>query len=128
MTFGSFGGAIGLPCSEPFGNECFDTHLIEADGKLNVDEFENFVKEVNLAACGRNYVVVSIMGPQSSDPFSLSRSKTTHGIWLGRCAGIEPCTLVMDVEGCDGGERGEMSAYATYIGQRIIYAYDCQVL
>uniref|UniRef100_A0A7N2R4B8 GB1/RHD3-type G domain-containing protein n=1 Tax=Quercus lobata TaxID=97700 RepID=A0A7N2R4B8_QUELO len=34
-------------------------------------------------------------------------SQTTKGIWLARCAGIEPCTLVMDLEGTDGRERGE---------------------
>lgn len=36
------------------------------------------------------------------------RSQTTKGIWLARCAGIEPCTLVMDLEGTDGRERGEV--------------------
>ncbi|GKV00869.1 hypothetical protein SLEP1_g13481 [Rubroshorea leprosula] len=35
------------------------------------------------------------------------RSQTTKGIWLARCAGIEPCTLVMDLEGTDGREHGE---------------------
>uniref|UniRef100_A0A9I9E9F4 GB1/RHD3-type G domain-containing protein n=1 Tax=Cucumis melo TaxID=3656 RepID=A0A9I9E9F4_CUCME len=35
----------------------------------------------------------------------LSRSQTTKGIWLARCTGIEPCTLVMDLEGTDGRER-----------------------
>lgn len=39
---------------------------------------------------------------------SFSRSQTTKGIWLARCAGIEPCTLVMDLEGTDGRERGEV--------------------
>lgn len=27
---------------------------------------------------------------------------------MARCAGIEPCTLVMDLEGTDGRERGEV--------------------
>lgn len=36
------------------------------------------------------------------------RSQTTKGIWLAKCAGIEPCTLVMDLEGTDGRERGEV--------------------
>ncbi|THU44683.1 hypothetical protein C4D60_Mb02t09940 [Musa balbisiana] len=35
------------------------------------------------------------------------RSQTTKGIWLARCADIEPCTIVMDLEGTDGRERGE---------------------
>lgn len=36
------------------------------------------------------------------------RSQTTKGIWLAKCAEIEPCTLVMDLEGTDGRERGEV--------------------
>ncbi|XP_039049489.1 protein ROOT HAIR DEFECTIVE 3-like isoform X3 [Hibiscus syriacus] len=35
------------------------------------------------------------------------RSQTTKGIWMAKCAGLEPCTLVMDLEGTDGRERGE---------------------
>jgi len=27
---------------------------------------------------------------------------------MARCVGIEPCTLVMDLEGTDGRERGEV--------------------
>ncbi|KAL6972721.1 hypothetical protein U1Q18_026894 [Sarracenia purpurea var. burkii] len=116
-------------------SECCSTHLIDGDGTLNVAGIENFMKEVKLAECGLSYVVVSIMGPQSSGmnyyfrkllftcctsgafPQSCSmnyfllklplRSQTTKGIWLARCPGIEPCTLVMDLEGTDGRERGE---------------------
>lgn len=40
--------------------------------------------------------------------FFFFRSQTTKGIWLAKCAGIEPCTLVMDLEGTDGRERGEV--------------------
>ena len=36
------------------------------------------------------------------------RSQTTQGIWLSKAAGIEPCTLVCDIEGTDGRERGEV--------------------
>lgn len=36
------------------------------------------------------------------------RSQTTKGIWMARCTGIEPCTIVMDLEGTDGRERGEV--------------------
>lgn len=35
------------------------------------------------------------------------RTQTTKGIWMARCTGIEPCTIVMDLEGTDGRERGE---------------------
>lgn len=36
------------------------------------------------------------------------RSQTTKGIWLAKCVGIEPSTMVMDLEGTDGRERGEV--------------------
>ncbi|KAL2462644.1 Protein ROOT HAIR DEFECTIVE 3 [Forsythia ovata] len=102
---------------------CCSTHLIDGDGNFNVDGIENFMKEVKLAECGLSYAVVSIMGPQSSGKSTLlnylfgtnfremdafkGRSQTTKGIWMARCVGIEPCTLVMDLEGTDGRERGE---------------------
>ena len=38
------------------------------------------------------------------------RTQTTKGIWMEREGGIEPCTLVMDLEGTDGREmrRGDV--------------------
>ncbi|KAE9584683.1 putative P-loop containing nucleoside triphosphate hydrolase [Lupinus albus] len=99
------------------------TQLLDGDGVFNVSGIETFMKEVKLAECGLSYAVVSIMGPQSSGKSTLlnhlfgtnfremdafkGRSQTTKGIWMARCAGIEPCTLVMDLEGTDGRERGE---------------------
>ncbi|XP_027334316.1 protein ROOT HAIR DEFECTIVE 3 isoform X2 [Abrus precatorius] len=102
---------------------CCSTQLIDGDGTFNVSGIETFMKEVKLAECGLSYAVVSIMGPQSSGKSTLlnnlfgtnfremdafkGRSQTTKGIWMARCSGIEPCTLVMDLEGTDGRERGE---------------------
>lgn len=102
---------------------CCATHLIDGDGAFNVSGIENFMKDVKLTECGLSYAVVSIMGPQSSGKSTLlnhlfhtnfremdafkGRSQTTKGIWMARCVGIEPCTLVMDLEGTDGRERGE---------------------
>ncbi|KAG5025927.1 hypothetical protein JHK86_021841 [Glycine max] len=102
---------------------CCSTQLIDGDGTFNVSGVESFMKEVKLAECGLSYAVVSIMGPQSSGKSTLlnnlfgtnfremdafkGRSQTTKGIWMARCADIEPCTLVMDLEGTDGRERGE---------------------
>ncbi|KAM3272111.1 hypothetical protein ACQJBY_042352 [Aegilops geniculata] len=76
-----------------------------------------------VAGCGLSYAVVAIMGPQSSGKSTLlnllfgtnfremdafrGRSQTTKGIWMARCVGVEPCTVVMDLEGTDGRERGE---------------------
>ncbi|XP_061372478.1 protein ROOT HAIR DEFECTIVE 3 homolog 1-like [Gastrolobium bilobum] len=103
--------------------KCCSTQLIDGDGTFNISGIENFMKEVKLGECGLSYAVVSIMGPQSSGKSTLlnnlfrtnfvemdafkGRSQTTKGIWMARCAGIEPCTLVMDLEGTDGRERGE---------------------
>lgn len=38
----------------------------------------------------------------------LGRSQTTKGIWIDKCVDIEPFTIVMDLEGTDGTERGEV--------------------
>ncbi|KAK1437364.1 hypothetical protein QVD17_03155 [Tagetes erecta] len=103
--------------------DCCSTHLIDGDGTFNASGLNKFIKEVKLKGCGLSYAVVSIMGPQSSGKSTLlnylfhtnfremdafkGRSQTTKGIWMARCAGIEPCTIVMDLEGTDGRERGE---------------------
>ncbi|CAI9297393.1 unnamed protein product [Lactuca saligna] len=102
---------------------CCSTHLIDGDGTFNAAGLEKFMKEVKLSECGLSYAIVSIMGPQSSGKSTLlnhlfhtnflemdafkGRSQTTKGIWMARCTGIEPCTVVMDLEGTDGRERGE---------------------
>ncbi|XP_044486885.1 protein ROOT HAIR DEFECTIVE 3-like isoform X2 [Mangifera indica] len=103
--------------------ESCSTQLLDGDGIFNVAGIEHFIKEVKLGDYGLSYAVVSIMGPQSSGKSTLlnrlfgtnfremdafkGRSQTTKGIWLARCAGIDPCTLIMDLEGTDGRERGE---------------------
>ncbi|KAG6782097.1 hypothetical protein POTOM_011485 [Populus tomentosa] len=128
-------GFVWETCTDRYGMEllrqksdgCCSTHLIDGDGAFNDTGLEQLIKEVRLGECGLSYAIVSIMGPQSSGPmlpeefyivfFGLDReehfvesfvwSQTTKGIWMARCAGIEPCTLVMDLEGTDGRERGE---------------------
>ncbi|PWA72840.1 protein ROOT HAIR DEFECTIVE 3 [Artemisia annua] len=35
------------------------------------------------------------------------RSQTTLGVWIAKCNDIEPCTIIMDLEGNDGRERGK---------------------
>lgn len=35
------------------------------------------------------------------------RNQTTKGIWVAKAVGVEPFTVVMDLEGTDGRERGE---------------------
>ncbi|KAJ0981662.1 hypothetical protein J5N97_009917 [Dioscorea zingiberensis] len=103
--------------------DCCATQLIDGNGEFNVQGLEHFVRTVKLADCGLSYAVVSIMGPQSSGKSTLlnhlfktnfremdaikGRSQTTKGIWIAKCVGIEPFTIVMDLEGTDGRERGE---------------------
>ncbi|KAK9055677.1 hypothetical protein SSX86_026762 [Deinandra increscens subsp. villosa] len=89
--------------------DCCSTHLIDGDGTLDAAGLEKFMKQVKLNECGLSYAIVSIMGPQSSGKSTLLNhlSQTTKGIWMARCTGIEPCTVVMDLEGTDGRERGE---------------------
>ncbi|XP_072992138.1 protein ROOT HAIR DEFECTIVE 3 homolog 2-like isoform X2 [Typha latifolia] len=105
------------------GDECCSTQLIDRDGNFNVEGLEKFTKDVRLAECGLSYAVVSIMGPQGSGKSTLlnhlfgtnfremdafkGRSQTTKGIWIAKSIDIEPCTIVMDLEGTDGRERGE---------------------
>ncbi|KAI8564527.1 hypothetical protein RHMOL_Rhmol03G0188500 [Rhododendron molle] len=103
--------------------DCCSTHLIDGNGEFNVTGLHNFMKTAKLADLGLSYAVVAIMGPQSSGKSTLlnhlfgtnfremdafrGRSKTTKGIWIAKAVGIEPCTIVMDLEGTDGRERGE---------------------
>ncbi|KMZ69075.1 Protein ROOT HAIR DEFECTIVE 3 [Zostera marina] len=102
---------------------CLSTQLIDGDGTFNISGLENLSRTIKLGECGLSYAVVSIMGPQSSGKSTLlnslfytnfremdafkGRSQTTKGIWMAKCANIEPCTIVMDLEGTDGRERGE---------------------
>ncbi|CAN6440659.1 unnamed protein product [Victoria cruziana] len=104
-------------------NGCHSIQLVDGDGVFNIHGINDFMKAVNFGERGLSYAVVSIMGPQSSGKSTLlnnlfgtsfremdafkGRSQTTKGIWLAKCADIDPCTLVMDLEGTDGRERGE---------------------
>ncbi|PNT62369.1 hypothetical protein BRADI_4g02450v3 [Brachypodium distachyon] len=97
--------------------------LIDGEGEFAAESAERFMAAAGVAGCGLSYAVVSIMGPQSSGKSTLlnqlfgtkfnemdafrGRSQTTKGIWIARCIGVEPCTVVMDLEGTDGRERGE---------------------
>ncbi|GJS55929.1 root hair defective 3-like protein isoform X1 [Tanacetum coccineum] len=88
--------------------ECCSTHLIDGDGIFKADGddgLDNFIRQVKMGDLGPSYAVVAIMGPQSS--VLIIRPQTTLGIWMARCVGIEPCTIVMDLEGSGGRERGE---------------------
>jgi hypothetical protein len=40
--------------------------------------------------------------------FFHTRHQTTKGIWIAKAVGIEPFTVVLDLEGTDGRERGQV--------------------
>lgn len=98
--------------------------VVDGESEFNAEGIEEFFSSVNLEHVGRDYQVVAIMGPQSSGKSTLmntvfgtsfqemnaltGRQQTTKGIWLAKSPKIdEPTTLVMDLEGNDGRERGE---------------------
>ncbi|KAM1688641.1 hypothetical protein FF2_035890 [Malus domestica] len=97
------------------------TQLIYGNCEFNSYGLDTFVERVKFPKC-REYVVVSIIGPQSGGKSTLMnhlfdtkfqemnpdrRSQTTKGIWIAKCVGVEPCTLALDIEGTDGSERGQ---------------------
>eukprot|EP00899_Mesostigma_viride_P026035 jgi/Mesvir1/6616/Mv12750-RA.2 len=100
--------------------------LIDGDGHFDDHGLAKFVKRIGLPERRMNYNVVAIMGPQSSGKSTLlnsifgtgftemdayaGRSQTTRGVWLEQAEGIQPCTLVFDLEGNDSSERGEDGA------------------
>lgn len=51
----------------------------------------------------------------------LFRSQTTKGIWMAKCNEIDPCTIVMDLEGTDGRERGEVLVSFIYFYFKCVY-------
>ncbi|KAK4399503.1 protein ROOT HAIR defective [Sesamum angolense] len=100
------------------------TQLIAGDGEFNAPGLRDFINSVKLHECGLSYAVVAIMGPQSSGKSTLlnhlfytnfremdafkGRSQTTKGVWIAKAVGIEPFTIVMDLEGTDGREKGSV--------------------
>ncbi|KAL2494043.1 Protein ROOT HAIR DEFECTIVE 3-like protein 2 [Forsythia ovata] len=112
------------------------TQLIDGNGEFNAAELQKFVNTVKLHQCGLSYAVVAIVGPQSSGKSTLlnhlfrtnfremnalnGRSQTTKGIWIAKAVGIEPFTIVIDLEGTDSRERGEDDA--TFEKQSALFA------
>ncbi|CAI9090467.1 OLC1v1025244C1 [Oldenlandia corymbosa var. corymbosa] len=117
--------------------DCCSTQLIDGDGRFNVAGLDNFIKTTKFAQCGLSYAVVAIMGPQSSGKSTLlnhlfytnfremvaivGRSQTTKGIWMAKGIGLDPFTIVMDLEGTDSRERGEVDD-ATFEKQSALFA------
>ncbi|KAJ6375211.1 hypothetical protein OIU77_000228 [Salix suchowensis] len=104
--------------------------LIDENGKFNVDGLQDFVTATEFAQSGLSYAIVAIIGSQSSGKSTLlnqtfhtkfkemdaynGRSQTTKGIWIAKCSDIDPFTIVMDFEGTDSNQRGEVTLRAFY--------------
>ncbi|KAL5204065.1 hypothetical protein ABZP36_008936 [Zizania latifolia] len=105
------------------GESCQATQVVGAGGEMDGEAMRRFAVRAALTGRGLSYAVVSIVGPQGSGKSTLlnhlfgtsftemdalkGRSQTTKGIWIAKAVGIEPFTVVMDLEGTDGRERGE---------------------
>ncbi|XP_047960544.1 protein ROOT HAIR DEFECTIVE 3 homolog 2-like isoform X2 [Salvia hispanica] len=99
-------------------NQLRPMELINGDGDFNESGFEDFIR-----GAAASIPVIAIVGPQSSGKSTLlnhlfgtnfremnagtGRSKTTNGIWIAKAPDIEPLTVVLDLEGTDGKEKGE---------------------
>ncbi|KAL5544738.1 hypothetical protein UlMin_008522 [Ulmus minor] len=114
-----------------YNEESCSSQLIDGDGGFNVTGIDSFIKEVKLADCGLLLCWKSTLlnhlfdtNFREMDAFK-GRSQTTKGIWLARCAGIEPCTLVMDLEGTYGRERGESALFALAVSDVVLINMWC---
>lgn len=98
--------------------------VVDKDGVLQTPSLQDLLRARGVDTCGPHYAVVAIMGPQSSGKSTLlnhvfgtgfremdasaGRSQTTQGIWLSVSPKLKDFrTLVLDLEGSDGRERGE---------------------
>ncbi|KAK9839889.1 hypothetical protein WJX74_009244 [Apatococcus lobatus] len=98
--------------------------VVSGTGEFNDAIVRNFLTTNKLDQAGVDYQIIAITGPQSSGKSTLlnhvfgtnfeemdafkGRGQTTKGIWLARSTRVvTPPTLVMDLEGSDGRERGE---------------------
>lgn len=113
-------GAVGVGGRD---GECHAAQVVGADGEMDAAAIERFAAAAGLQGRGLSYAVVSILGPQGSGKSTLlnhlfgtsfremdalkGRHQTTKGIWIAKAAGIEPFTVVLDLEGTDGRERGQ---------------------
>eukprot|EP00775_Hariotina_reticulata_P006126 gene6126-6365_t len=98
--------------------------VINGDGVFQEDSVAGFIDHSGIHDARTNYQIVAIMGPQSSGKSTLmnyvfgttfvemdamtGRQQTTKGVWMAKSPKVsEICTIVLDLEGSDGRERGE---------------------
>ncbi|KAM1359493.1 hypothetical protein ACFX11_046476 [Malus domestica] len=105
------------------GSCCYSTQIVDGDGSFNEAGVASFVSSTNFAQHGTYYTAVAIIGPQSSGKSTLlnhlfdtnfkemdhriGRFQTTKGIWIVKGLSTGRFTLIIDIEGTDGRERGE---------------------
>ncbi|XP_050103741.1 protein ROOT HAIR DEFECTIVE 3-like [Malus sylvestris] len=105
------------------GSCCYSTQIVDGDGSFNEAGVASFVSSTNFAQHGTYYTAVAIIGPQSSGKSTLlnhlfdtnfkemdhriGRFQTTKGIWIAKGLSTGRFTLIIDIEGTDGRERGE---------------------
>lgn len=83
-------------------NELFGTNFVEmdADKGRHVELLHSLLQ---------NFATILNEDWMGSMQFSnFCRSAITKGVWLAKASGVEPLTIVMDLEGTDGRERGEV--------------------
>ena len=98
--------------------------VVNGVGDLDGEGLASLLQTSGVETAGLEYSLIAIMGPQSSGKSTLlnhvfgtsfremdassGRSQTTQGIWLAVSPKLkEDTTLVLDLEGTDGRERGE---------------------
>jgi Root hair defective 3 GTP-binding protein (RHD3) len=52
-------------------------------------------------------MIIIIILLSKNSIFSMCRNQTTKGIWIAGC--VDPCMILMDIEGFDGKERAEVA-------------------
>lgn len=102
------------------GSEAVDRLQIINDEKQFTQDLTSQIEQWGMRDAGFDYNIVSVFGSQSTGKSTLlnrlfgttfdvmdesKRQQTTKGIWM--CKGKGANTMVMDVEGTDGRERGE---------------------
>uniref|UniRef100_A0A0E0RA62 GB1/RHD3-type G domain-containing protein n=1 Tax=Oryza rufipogon TaxID=4529 RepID=A0A0E0RA62_ORYRU len=114
-----------VPISGGGGGErfCHAAQVVGADGEMDGEAMARFAagggggapgpwpllrRRLHRRAPGQRTLLNQLFGTSFTEMDALKgRSQTTKGIWIAKAVGIEPFTVVMDLEGTDGRERGE---------------------
>ncbi|KAI3937525.1 hypothetical protein MKW92_025594 [Papaver armeniacum] len=111
-------------------DECCSTQLIDGDGLFSVMALLHFPRLLSwMIADFLMPWFPSVCFKRKSKPLNyLLRTNfremdAFRGIWMAKCADIEPCTLVMDLEGTDGRKRrGMPEDYTAFEKQGALFA------